>query len=44
MAEDVLGGIDVRSERSDTNEGIFEKADKYLSELGQWYVLSLCVG
>jgi hypothetical protein len=44
MAEEGLGGINVRSERDVSEEGIFEKADKFLSELGRWYVLSLCVG
>jgi hypothetical protein len=44
MAEEGVGGFDVRVERVDTKEGMFEKADKYLSELGRWYVLSLSVG
>lgn len=31
-------------EESSSNEGIFEKADRCLSELGRWYVLWRCVG
>jgi hypothetical protein len=44
MTEEGFGGFDVRNERSDSNEGIFAKADKYLLEFGRWYVLSLCAG